>query len=104
YTLGNVRERPFSDIWADTSDPLMAGLKQQHRPLQGRCADCRYLALCGGNSRTRAWQLTGNPWAEDPGCYLTDAEIGVTDMPARVAVTPWRRPRKIAVPVEVERP
>jgi radical SAM protein with 4Fe4S-binding SPASM domain len=104
YTLGNVRERPFSDIWADTSDPLMAGLKQQHRPLQGRCADCRYLALCGGNSRTRAWQLTGNPWAEDPGCYLTDAEIGVTDMPTRVAVTPWRRPRKIAVPVEVERP
>jgi heme d1 biosynthesis radical SAM protein NirJ len=104
YTLGNVRERPFSAIWADTSDPLMAGLKQKHRPLQGRCADCRYLTLCGGNSRTRAWQLTGNPWAEDPGCYLSDAEIGVTDMPARVAVTPWRRPRKIAVPVAVERP
>jgi radical SAM protein with 4Fe4S-binding SPASM domain len=102
YTLGNVRERPFSAIWADISDPLMAGLKQKHRPLEGRCADCRYLALCGGNSRTRAWQLTRNPWAEDPGCYLTDGEIGVTGMPARVAVTPWRRGRKLAVPVEVE--
>ena len=102
YTLGNVRERPFSDIWEDTSDPLMAGLKQKRRPLEGRCADCQYLELCGGNSRTRAWQLTRNPWAEDPGCYLTDSEIGVTDMPARVAVTPWRRHRKPAVPIEVE--
>lgn len=27
YSLGNVRERRFSDIWRDTSDPLMAGLK-----------------------------------------------------------------------------
>jgi heme d1 biosynthesis radical SAM protein NirJ len=103
YTLGNVRERPFSTIWSDTSDPLMAGLKQSQRPLEGRCAHCRYLPLCGGNSRTRAWQLTGNPWAEDPGCYLSDEEIGVTDMPARLAVTPWRRRRKPAIAVEVER-
>jgi heme d1 biosynthesis radical SAM protein NirJ len=88
YNLGSVRERPFSAIWQDTSDPLMAGLKQKQRPLEGRCAQCRYLGLCGGNSRTRAWQLTGNPWAEDPGCYLTDTEIGVSDMPARLAVTP----------------
>jgi len=102
YTLGNVRERPFSAIWQDTSDPLMAGLKQKHRPLEGRCAQCRHLDVCGGNSRTRAWQLTGNPWAEDPGCYLSDAEIGVHDAPARLAVTPWRRPRKVTVPVEVE--
>jgi heme d1 biosynthesis protein len=104
YTLGNVRERPFSAIWQDTGDPLMAGLKQRHRPLEGRCADCRFLDLCGGNSRTRAWQLTGNPWAEDPGCYLTDSEIGVHDVPQRLTVTPWRRTRKPAVPIVVETP
>ena len=104
YNLGNVRDRPFSTIWQDTRDPLMAGLKQKQRPLEGRCAQCRYLKLCGGNSRTRAWQLTANPWAEDPGCYLTDAEIGVSDMPARVAITPYRRPRKDVVPVAVEKP
>ncbi len=90
YSLGNVKERPFSAIWEDTTEPLMAGLKRRDRPLQGRCAQCRYLALCGGNSRTRAWQLTGNPWAEDPGCYLSDAEIGVTATAARLAVTPYR--------------
>ncbi|HVL43851.1 MAG TPA: heme d1 biosynthesis radical SAM protein NirJ, partial [Acidovorax sp.] len=77
HTLGDVRERPFSAIWSDTSDPLMAGLKQQPRPVQGRCAQCRYLALCGGNTRVRAQQLTGNAWAEDPGCYLEDSEIGL---------------------------
>ena len=43
YTIGNVKQRPFSDIWMDTTDPLMAGLKQKHRPVEGRCAECKYL-------------------------------------------------------------
>lgn len=75
HTLGNVRERPFSQIWQDTSDPLMAGLKQQPRPVEGRCAECMYLAICNGNTRVRAQQISGNPWAEDPGCYLKDEEV-----------------------------
>ncbi len=91
YTLGSVKTRPFSEIWQDTNDPLMAGLKSARRPLQGRCAQCRHLNICGGNSRTRAWQLTGNPWAEDPGCYLSDTEIGVTDLPKRIEITAYRR-------------
>ncbi len=91
YDLGSVKSRPFSEIWQDTSDPLMAGLKSGQRPLEGRCAQCKHLGICGGNSRTRAWQLTGNPWAEDPGCYLSDAEIDVSDMPQRIEITPYRR-------------
>lgn len=75
HTLGNVRERPFSSIWQDTSDPLMAGLKQRPRPLEGRCATCHYREICNGNTRVRAQQTCGNPWAEDPGCYLHDEEI-----------------------------
>jgi Fe-coproporphyrin III synthase len=81
HNLGNVRERPFSDIWRDTADPLMAGLKSRPRPLKGRCAACRHLDICGGNTRVRAQQLTGDPWAEDPGCYLTDEEIGLGSVP-----------------------
>jgi heme d1 biosynthesis radical SAM protein NirJ len=77
HDLGSVRERPFSDIWADLSDPLMAGLKQRPRPVQGRCRACAHLDICNGNTRVRADQMSGNPWAEDPGCYLTDAEIGL---------------------------
>ncbi len=75
HSLGNVLDRPFSDIWQDTSDSLMAGLKQSPRPLKGRCATCGYQALCNGNTRVRAQQIYGDPWAEDPGCYLTNAEI-----------------------------
>ncbi len=95
YNLGSVKSRPFSDIWQDTSDPLMAGLKSDQRPLQGRCAQCRHLSICGGNSRTRAWQLTGNPWAEDPGCYLSDTEIGVADLPERIEITAYQRATEI---------
>ena len=75
YGLGNVRKRPFSEIWQDTKDPLMAGLKASPRPLQGRCGSCGYQSICNGNTRVRAQQLTGDFWAEDPGCYLDDQEI-----------------------------
>lgn len=75
HTLGNVRTRPFAEIWQDVSDPLMAGLKRRPRPVEGRCARCAYLSICNGNTRVRAEQTTGNPWAEDPGCYLSDEEI-----------------------------
>ncbi len=96
YPLGNVRTRPFSQIWLDTSDPLMAGLKASSRPVHGRCGACPQLDLCGGNTRVRAWQLTGDPWAEDPGCYLDDDELGLPRHYERVPLTPYRRPRAAA--------
>lgn len=89
YSLGNVRERPFSAIWQDRSDPIMAGLKQRPRTIGGRCGACAHFAICGGNTRIRALQLTGDPWAEDPGCYLSNAEIGVDDGRPRVELRPF---------------
>ncbi len=91
YTLGNVRERPFSAIWLDVSDPLMAGLKASPRKVKGRCGACSYFDICGGNTRVRAQQLTGDPWQEDPACYLDDEEIGVAPGAERLKVTPWVR-------------
>jgi 12,18-didecarboxysiroheme deacetylase len=78
YAFGNVRQRPFSEIWTDLSDPLMARLKDKKRHVTGRCARCRWLDICGGNFRVRAEALTGDLWAPDPACYLTDAEIGLS--------------------------
>jgi len=77
YALGNVRDRDFGEIWHDLNDPLMAGLKQRPRPVTGRCGACHHLDICNGNTRVRAWQTTGDFWAEDPGCYLADDEIGL---------------------------
>ena len=74
-TLGNVRSRPFSAIWNDTRHPIMAGLKARPRQVKGRCAGCAYFDVCGGNTRVRAMKVSGDPWAEDPGCYLADEEI-----------------------------
>jgi len=75
YSFGNVRKRPFSEIWNDLSDPLMKGLKNKKEHVRGRCATCRWLSICGGNFRVRAEATTGDVWAPDPACYLTDEEI-----------------------------
>ncbi len=95
YNLGNVRERRFSDVWQDTSDPLMAGLKASPRQVGGRCGQCQYFNICNGNTRVRAYQLTGDPWVEDPACYLDDDEIGVSNAGERLKVSPYTRTRNI---------
>lgn len=74
-SFGNVKNRPFSEIWRDVSDPIMAGLKDRLPLLKGRCGTCRFQSMCGGGLRARAELATGDPWAADPGCYLTDEEI-----------------------------
>ncbi|NQV43279.1 MAG: heme d1 biosynthesis radical SAM protein NirJ [Rhodospirillales bacterium] len=89
HTLGNVKERPFSEIWTDVSDPIMAGLKQNPRTVEGRCKPCKFFDICGGNTRVRAMQLTGNAWAEDPGCYLDDDEIDVVGGSPRLKTTAY---------------
>ncbi|HDR13960.1 MAG TPA: 12,18-didecarboxysiroheme deacetylase [Desulfobacteraceae bacterium] len=76
-SFGNVRERSFSEIWTDLSNPLMKKLKDKKRYVTGRCSGCRWLDVCGGNFRVRAEAVTGDLWAPDPACYLTDEEISV---------------------------
>jgi len=75
YSFGNVKARPFSEIWSDTSDPLMKKLKEKMKHVKGRCADCRWLDICAGNFKVRAEAVTGDVWAPDPACYLSDEEI-----------------------------
>lgn len=74
-TLGNVKERPFSQIWRDPNNETLAALRNRNGRLEGKCAGCRFLNLCGGGFRVRAVQTTGNLWAPDPACYLSEAEI-----------------------------
>jgi 12,18-didecarboxysiroheme deacetylase len=77
YSFGNVRERPFSEIWTDLSNELMRKLKEKKKHVKGRCAQCRWLDVCAGNFRVRSEAALGDLWAPDPACYLTDEEIGI---------------------------
>ncbi len=74
-TVGNVKDRPFSQIWTDPAQPILSKLKDKRPHLKGRCVDCRWLDICGGNFRVRAEAAYGDLWADDPACYLSDAEI-----------------------------
>jgi 12,18-didecarboxysiroheme deacetylase len=77
YSFGNVKDRPFSEIWTDTSDPLMNKLKEKKKYAKGKCATCKWLDICAGNFRVRSEAVTGDVWAPDPACYLTDEEISL---------------------------
>lgn len=77
YRFGNVRQRPFSEIWTDTSEPLLGKLKEKHKYVKGRCAECHWLNICAGNFRVRAEAVYGDVWAPDPACYLSDDEISM---------------------------
>lgn len=76
HTVGNIRQRNFQDIWLDNPDPLLLRLRQHPRQLTGRCGECQWLGICNGNTRTRAW-AHNDLWGQDPGCYLSDTEIGI---------------------------
>ena len=78
HSFGDVRKRPFSEIWTQPEDPLLLQLKEKKKYVQGRCASCRWLDICGGNFRVRAEAVSGNVWAPDPACYLSDEEIAQT--------------------------
>lgn len=75
YSLGNIRNRKFSEIWVDDSEPLLRALRNRKEHLKGRCLRCRFLDICNGNLRVRAEAVYGDVWAPDPACYLTDEEI-----------------------------
>jgi len=78
HSFGNIKDRPFSEIWANPSDPLLSQLKEKKKFVKGRCATCTWLDICAGNFRVRAEAVTGDVWAPDPACYLTDEEITLT--------------------------
>lgn len=86
YSFGNVRKRPFSEIWTDSSDEFLTKLKEKKKHVKGRCAKCRWLDICGGNFRVRAEAVSGDVWAPDPACYLSDEEIGLLEP---VIGPPW---------------
>jgi len=77
HYIGNYLEVPFEDVWAGKQSDIVEKLRQRPRQITGRCTKCKYLNICNGGSRSRAYAIHDDLWAEDPSCYLSDEEIGV---------------------------
>ena len=75
FIVGNIFNQEFSNIWRDNPIELLEKLRVHPRVLEGRCRDCRHLDICNGGSRSRAYAIYGNIWAEDPSCYLSEDKI-----------------------------
>jgi len=78
HPVGSIREKPFSEIWSNPGN-LLKQLRDKQAHVSGRCVECRFLDVCGGNLRARGESVAGDVWGVDPGCYLTDAEIAAVD-------------------------
>ena len=73
-TIGNIREKKFSDIWFDEENEILAKMRDKTRYLKDKCGRCKLSHLCMG-CRVRAEVACGDPFGEDPACYLTEEEI-----------------------------
>jgi len=74
-TIGNIFDSDFSDIWTNNPSELLKTLRVHPRGISGKCSDCDFINICNGGSRSRAYAIYGDMWAEDPSCYLTQEEI-----------------------------
>ncbi len=74
HSLGNVCEKPFSQIWTNEDNDFLMTLKDKSSHVTGKCKTCRFLDVCGGNFRARG-EIDGTFWGVDPACYLTEEEI-----------------------------
>lgn len=63
--MGNVRDRPFSQIWLGS--PVANRLRDRSQ-LSGRCGSCDLRERCGG-CRAAAYARTGDYLTEDPRCW-----------------------------------
>lgn len=72
YTIGNLRERRFKELWF-SDDGLLAKLRDKTKFLKGKCGICKFKEVCGG-FRLRALRA-GDLWGTDPDCYLRIDEI-----------------------------
>jgi radical SAM protein with 4Fe4S-binding SPASM domain len=64
YDCGNVREEHPGDIYRHHA--LFRALRDSDA-LGGKCGRCEFRTICGG-SRSRAYGMTGDSFAEDPAC------------------------------------
>lgn len=70
YKLGNVKQRPFSEIWETSS--VIKDLKTR-KNIKEPCGTCGNLYKCGG-CRGVAYGKSGDLLAADTRCWLRNSE------------------------------
>lgn len=70
FLVGNIRDRPFGELWSDNVNPVLKRFRKKDARFGGRCAGCSYRDLCGGGCRVRAYAVSGDFLAEDPFCFI----------------------------------
>lgn len=73
-SFGQLREQSLGEVLAH---PMRDALRMRTTRLTGRCGGCTLKELCRGSHRERALAATGDVWASDPSCVMTDEEIGI---------------------------
>ena len=82
-TVGNVREKPFLEIWHNAT--VLRQLRDRSS-LSGHCAICGNKQVCGG-CRARAWAYFGDLNAPDPGCINNISSWNRACMPGQIWAT-----------------
>ncbi|MCX6699503.1 MAG: radical SAM protein [Methanomicrobiales archaeon] len=75
FLVGNIRDRPFSELWAYGTNPVLSRFREKQARFGGRCGDCTYRDLCGGGCRVRAHAVEGDFLAEDPFCFVGNGAV-----------------------------
>ncbi len=79
-SAGNIRQQELAVIYRES--PLFTSLRDTKK-LEGKCGACEFKQICGG-SRSRAFALTGNPYAEEPCCsYVPKGCVPHAPVPKR---------------------
>jgi radical SAM protein len=82
-SAGNVRSTGLPELYRTSA--LFKSLRNPDE-LEGRCGACEFNAVCGG-SRSRAFGVTGNPFAEEPWCAYEPGSFPFQeDLAARLTV------------------
>ena len=76
YVVGNVRTDNLLEVYRE--DPVMRRMRAPET-FGGKCGVCEFRRACGG-SRSRAYAISGDPFAEEPSCAYVPAVLRETQV------------------------
>lgn len=71
YVVGNVRTENLLEVYRE--DAIMRRMRAPET-FGGKCGVCEFRRICGG-SRSRAYAMSGDPFAEEPSCAFVPSVL-----------------------------